>query len=180
MSAPAGAGRKHGNATVTTATITTSHDLQQQEPCTFSFVDTHNESSSSSTSSSLSSTSLVSGLSLGLALLYTTSSSGCTSSSSSSSSSGSGCDGTALDWTLLGALVFQLFFFSTVVWQGLRSFFGQRKSNIYGFGIWGWVCIRNWLGKLIRNWVRNGGRSSIGGRPGGRTHASAAPARLHL
>lgn len=166
MSAPAGAGKRYGNVTVTTATITT-HDPQQQEPCTVSFVDTHNESSSSC--SSLSSTSLVSGLSLGLALLYTTSSSGC---SSSPSSSGSGCDGTALDWTLLGALIFQIFFFSTVVWQGLRGFFGRRKSNIFGYGIWGWACIRNWLGKLIRNWARNGGRSSIG-RSGGRQHASA-------
>ncbi|KAL2175898.1 uncharacterized protein P884DRAFT_261860 [Thermothelomyces heterothallicus CBS 202.75] len=162
-------------------TSPTAHDPQMQEPCTVSFVGTSHDSPSRSSSSSSSSSSsissppalsssapLVSGLSLGLALAFT--SSGC-----SSSSSASGCDGTALDWALLGSLMFQLYFFTTVVWQELRGFFaGRRVGNVFRSWVWVWARIRNWHGKWIRNGNWNWGRSSIAIRPWARRHGNTA------
>ncbi|KAL2143008.1 hypothetical protein VTI28DRAFT_467 [Corynascus sepedonium] len=149
---------------------TTTHDPQMQEPCTVSFVGTSHDSLSSSSfspssSAVTSSAPLVSGLSLGLALVFT--SSGC------SSSSASGCDSTALDWALLGSLMFQLYFFSTVVWQELRGFAGRRVGNVFGSRVWGLVCIRNWHGNWIRNWNWKWGISSIA-RPWARKHGNTA------
>ncbi|KAL2159045.1 hypothetical protein VTH06DRAFT_2804 [Thermothelomyces fergusii] len=155
-------------------TTPTVHDTQMQEPCTVSFVDTTHDSPSPHTSCSVSSSPalfsaarFVSGLSLGLALFFT--------SSSCSSSSTSNCDGTALDWALLGSLMFQLYFFATVVRQELRGCFAcLRVSNVFQFWFWLWVYIRNWLGKRLRigNW--NLGRSSIAVRPWARKHGNAS------
>lgn len=165
------------NNKVLSITTHTAHDPQMQEPCTVSFVGTSHESlsspSCSSASSSVSSSDLsssaplVSGLSLGLALVFT--SSGCSSSSSTN------CNGTALDWALLGSLMFQLYFFATVVRQELRGFLASlRVGNVFRFWVWILVCIRNWLGKRLRmgNW--DWGRSSIAIRPWSRRHGNTA------
>lgn len=105
-----------------------------QEPCTFSFVAaSHDEACSSSVS-------LFPGLWPGLALAFF--------------SSGSGSDdGTGLDWALLFSLVFQLFFFWTVVRHGIGRLSHRRMNEILGDWAWGWV--RSWNG----NWSL--GRSSI-------------------
>lgn len=130
-------------------------------------------SSSSSSSSSLSSSAasvlitsdshstLSSGIWLGFALAF------------SYVSSALGCDSTDLDWALLGSLVFQAFFFWTVVRHELRGLWRRQlsnnnNSNNLKFGnvtfVWGWAWtwhywVSNWAREYLRNW--NAGRSSI-------------------
>jgi hypothetical protein len=110
-----------GDDKVTDHAKTTAHDPQIQESCTISFVDTTHDSFSST----FFPVSLVSGIWLGIALAFTLS--GC-------SSSASGCDGTALDWALLGSLVFQLFFFTTVVWQSSAVAYAGNQATYLGIG----------------------------------------------
>lgn len=126
------------------STTTTTHTTQMQEPCTFSFVGTRHDSlpssSFSASSSDSSSISLFSGLWLGLAFAFT-----------------SGYGSMGIDWVLLGSLVFQFFFFWTVVWRELPGFARRQLNNIFRNWVWAWTW--NWHRKLhwarVRHWNWN-------------------------
>ncbi|KAL1839542.1 hypothetical protein VTJ49DRAFT_1405 [Mycothermus thermophilus] len=133
---------------VTAATTRPTRYSPLHEKCTISLVRSRHDSPSisrsrsSSPSSALSSSSLASGLWIGIALALTTS--GC-------SSSAKGCDGTALDWVMMGSVAFQLYFFVTVVWQELRSLCRQPSDAVKRWIVtWEWFWL--WFGHWLKAW----------------------------
>ena len=131
-----------GRGSTGKTTQITTREPRMQKLCTLSFVETTHDSPSSLPSASRSA-SPVSGFWLGLVLAFTAF---CCSSSTSD------YNGTALDWTLLGSLAFQLFFFWHVVWRALYGFLHRQLGNVSRFWAWCWACFQVLHGILMANW----------------------------